>query len=140
MIKLFTTEFKSEIILDQKRNEIYNMFSLLVRGQRRNRTQLQQWGEPLSFEPDGLETGPFTLIDCRPPRLKTIMVDNYRIKYRIPDDYNADICPEALVEVEVGLFYKTLIYLDSKTSSFGMKHYLHLRWKGRSFEINSEIR
>ena len=52
------------------------------------------------------------------------------IKYRIPDDYNADICPEALVEVEVGLFYKTLIFLDSKTSSFGMKHYLHLRWKG----------
>ena len=51
-------------------------------------------------------------------------------QYRIPDNYNADICPEALVEVEVGLFYKTLIYLDSKTSSFGMKHYLHLRWKG----------
>ena len=55
---------------------------------------------------------------------------NRSIKYRIPDDYNADICPEALVEVEVGLFYKTLIFLDSKTSSFGMKHYLHLRWKG----------
>ena len=58
--------------------------------------------------------------------LKNIII----IKYRIPDDYNADICPEALVEVEVGLFYKTLIFLDSKTSSFGMKHFLHLRWKG----------
>ena len=55
---------------------------------------------------------------------------NVLFQYRIPDDYDADVFPDAVVDVEVGLFYKTLIYLHSKTSSFGMKHYLHLRWKG----------
>ena len=64
---------------------------------------------------------------------------NFNQRYRIPESYDKKTFPSDVVDVDVGFYYGVLNFLDPPTSSFGVKHIVHLKWTDRRLRVNLEI-
>ena len=53
---------------------------------------------------------------------------NYKNDFDIPVGYSKQHSPGDIVQLEIGIFYHELLYVDTAKGAFGLIFYLNLRW------------
>ena len=53
---------------------------------------------------------------------------NFYNNFTLPLGYNRNHAPSVIIDIEMGMYWNQLLYLDTATESFGLNYQLHLRW------------
>ena len=63
---------------------------------------------------------------------------NYYNQFTIPPDYNRHHAPREVIDLEVGLYWNQLLYLDTKQEAFAINFHLHIRWTDKRLTWSAE--